>query len=134
MRSWEMATLKHRTICTAEALVIIRYWIRLNYAPNDLAAFRGKLLFKTTYNNRYHKVAEEEYHYNVENKTADYEVSINTSTGVFLASKIFTVPCLLIQEKLTDENGVAILHNYEYNANGFVTEKETVNSNGIMCI
>lgn len=102
----------------------------LNYAPNDLAAFRGKLLFKTTYNNRYHKVAEEEYHYNVENKTADYEVSINTSTGVFLASKIFTVPCLLIQEKLTDENGVAILHNYEYNANGFVTEKETVNSNG----
>ena len=102
----------------------------LNYAPNDLSAFRGKLLFKKTYDNRYHKVAEEEYHYNVENKTTDYEVSINTNTGAFLASKIFTVPCLLIQEKLTDENEVEILHNYEYNAKGFVTEKETVNSNG----
>ena len=37
---------------------------------------------------------------------------------------------MLIQEKLTDENEVAILHNYEYNSKGFVTEKETVNSNG----
>ena len=79
-------------------------------------------------------MAEEEYHYNVENKTADYEVSINTSTGVFLASKIFTVPCLLIQEKLTDENGVAILHNYEYNANGLLQKKRLSTVMGIMCI
>lgn len=102
----------------------------LNYAPNDLSAFRGKLLSKETYNNRHSKVAVEEYKYNFENNTSDYEVSIDTSTGVFLASKIFTVPCLLMQEILTEENGVAVLHNYEYNAKGFVTQKETVNSNG----
>lgn len=102
----------------------------LNYAPNNLSAFRGKLLSKKIYNNHWQKVAEEEYHYNVENKTSDYEVSIDNNTGVFLASKIFTVPCLLVQETLTDENGVAILHNYEYNDKGFVTQKETVNSNG----
>lgn len=102
----------------------------LNYAPNDLAAFRGKLLFKKTYNKYFRKVAEEEYHYNFGDKTSNYEVSIDDNTGVFLANKIFTVPCLLMWEKLTDENGVAILHNYEYNNKGIVTEKETVNSNG----
>lgn len=102
----------------------------LNYTPNDLSAFRGKLLSKETHNNRYHKVATEEYKYNLVDNVSDYEVSIENNTGVFLASKIFTVPCLLIQEILTDDNGVEILHNFKYNNYGFVTQKETVNSNG----
>lgn len=102
----------------------------LNYAPNDLSAFRGKLLSKESYNNRSHKVATAEYEYNFEQRTSNYEVSISNSAGAFISNKIFTTPCLMTQEKLTDENNVTVIHNYEYNDKGIVTQKETVNSNG----
>ena len=102
----------------------------LNYTPNDLSAFRGKLLSKCIYNNHHKKVAMEEYEYNFEDRTSDHEVSISTGTGMFVSNKIFTTPCLLTYEKLTDENDVAVTHHYEYNAKGFVSQKEIVNSNG----
>ena len=102
----------------------------LNYAPSDLSAFRGKLLSKETYNNRSKKVAEEEYDYNFANRTSAFEVSISNSVGAFMSNKIFTTPCLMTKEKLTDENGVTVIHNFEYNDKGIVTQKETVNSNG----
>lgn len=102
----------------------------LNYTPNDLSAFRGKLLSKCIYNNHHKKVAMEEYEYNFEDRTSDHEVSISTGTGMFVSNKIFTTPCLLTYEKLTDENDVAMTHHYEYNAKGFVSQKEIVNSNG----
>lgn len=102
----------------------------LNYAPNDLSAFRGKLLSKETYNNHSKKVATEEYDYNFANRVSSYEVSISNVAGAFISNKIFTTPCLMTQEKLTDENGVTVIHNFEYNDKGIVTQKETVNSNG----
>lgn len=57
-----------------------------------------------------------------------------TLPEAFISNKIFTTPCLMTQEKLTDENGVTVIHNFEYNDKGIVTQKETVIVTEIMCI
>lgn len=102
----------------------------LNYTANDYSAFRGKILLKETYNNSNKKVAMEEYAYNSNSAKSKYEVSVTFNSACFLANKVFTTPCLMTQETLTDENGVKTVHQFEYNDYGFVTQKEMVNSNG----
>jgi len=100
------------------------------YILNDMSRYRGKLLNKTIYSSTGDQVYKENNKYNIDQAKSQYNYSITSKSAGCTANKIYTVPCLLVQQEVTDKNNVQKLAQYSYNSLYFLGSKTITNSDG----
>lgn len=95
---------------------------------NDMSKFRGKLLSKISYSNDNKKVSEEINTYNINDAKSAYQFSIISNDVGASWNKIYTVPCLLIEQKIIDRNNVTSIIGYEYNNRSLLSKEKYYDS------
>jgi len=85
------------------------------FKVNDMSAFRGKLLSKTTYSATNEIVSKETYTYNITEAKNACKITVTSTPTGRIANKIFTTPCRVIQQNITDKNNVVEQTSYQYN-------------------
>ena len=85
------------------------------YVVNDMSSYRGKLLEKTTYSSSNEIVEKEIFTYNLSEAKSQYEVTVKSTPTGYVANKIFSMPCRVIQHELIKSN-VSDIQQYQYNS------------------
>ncbi|KAA6302470.1 MAG: hypothetical protein EZS26_001302 [Candidatus Ordinivivax streblomastigis] len=96
---------------------------------NDMSRFRGKLIEETAYDVSGNIVLQKTNKYNIENAKTKYSISLKSSPRSLGYYKIYQTPCLLIQQDITDQNGVKEQVSYTYNDTHLIRSIVSTNSN-----
>jgi len=97
---------------------------------NDKSRFRGLLLEEKIYNSSGELVEKIENKYNLEDAENSYHISLRATPRTMGYYKIYLTPCLLMQQKIIDENGIEKKYTNTYTEKSFLRSQETINSDG----
>ena len=100
------------------------------FKVNDMSVFRGKLLSKITYSATNDIVRNETYKYNITEAKNAYKITVTSNPTGRIANKIFTTPCRVIQQNITDKNNVLEQTSYQYNDYNLISNSILSRSDG----
>ncbi|WP_455584818.1 hypothetical protein [Bacteroides sp.] len=100
------------------------------YIGNSMATYRGKLLSKKSYSNTNELVYTEKNMYNDSHFTEMYNISLVSCDAGIAAYKTYLAPCQLIQQQITDAEGVVTTQNMTYNDLNLLSQESYTASDG----
>lgn len=100
------------------------------YIENSMAMYRGKLLLKQSFSNSGKLVYSEKNIYNSSHFNAAYNISIKTCAVGVSTYKIYLTPCQLIQQQITNADGVVVTKDMVYNQQNLLSRESYIGSDG----